>query len=137
MDYQESLKIKEYFVVEDDAGADVFIEFFPTKEEAIKAAERGWWQLTRIERRNRTISAMSVTQKEVNPDNVDEDKPWWEATVDRMDVLVKFPVQVDVLHGGKTYAKLASGTEFWGDDEEDIIGQLTAYGVSEDAIFFI
>ena len=58
---------------------------------AIKAAESDWGHLTKSEQKTATVSVWRVIQDNIQPDLVDSDRPWWEATADRQGLLIKFP----------------------------------------------
>lgn len=90
MNYLESLTIKEYFVVEQDNGSSVFVEYYQTAGEALIAAGKNWGRLTKAEQKRNTVSAWQVIRENIQPDLVDEDRPWWEATADRQGNVVTF-----------------------------------------------
>jgi len=89
--YGNSLSVLEYFVVDSTRGDDVFVTYHDASESAIKAAESDWSHLTKAEQKTATVSAWRVIQDNIQPDFVDSDRPWWEATADRQDPLIKFP----------------------------------------------
>ena len=89
--YEKSLTIKEYYTVDEEHDHDTFISYYPAADEAIGAAGRDWNHLTRIEQKHITITAWKVTQDNIQPDSVDDDKPWWESTSDRDERLVSYP----------------------------------------------
>ena len=89
--YEKSLNITEFFTVDSTRGNDVFVTYHDASESAIKAAESDWNHLTKAEQKTATVSAWRVIQDNIRPDLVDSDRPWWEATSDRQDLLVKFP----------------------------------------------
>ena len=89
--YGNSLSIQEYFVVDSTRGNDVFVTYHDASESAIKAAESDWGHLTNYEQKTATVSAWRVIQDNIRSDLVESDSPWWEATSDRQDLLVKFP----------------------------------------------
>lgn len=93
--YGNSLSILEYFVVDSTRGNDVFVTYHSTANDAIEAAESDWNHLTNYEQKTATVSAWRVIQDNIRPDLVDSDWPWWEATADRQDLLVKFPEEQD------------------------------------------
>ena len=90
MNYLESMVIKEYYVVDQDDGSNVFVEYYATAGEALVAAGKNWGRLTKAEQKRNTVGAWQVLPKNVQPDLVDEDRPWWEATVDRQRNVVVF-----------------------------------------------
>ena len=89
--YEKSLNITEFFTVDSTRGNDVFVTYHDASESAIKDAESEWGHLTNYEQKSATVSAWRVIQDNIRPDLVDSDRPWWEATSDRQDLLVKFP----------------------------------------------
>lgn len=89
--YEKSLSITGFFMVDSTRGDDVFITYHNTSKSAIKAAESEWNHLTKAEQKTATVSAWRVIQDNIQPDLVDSDRPWWEATADRQDLLIKFP----------------------------------------------
>ena len=89
--YGNSLSINEYFVVDSTRGDDVFMTWHDTAEAAMKRAESDWSHLTTIEQQTQTISAWRVIQDNIQHDLIDDERPWWEATADRQDLLIKFP----------------------------------------------
>lgn len=89
--YEKSLNITEFFTVDSTRGNDVFVTYHDASESAIKDAESEWNHLTKYEQKTATVSAWRVIQGNIRPDLVDSDRPWWEATSDRQDLLVKFP----------------------------------------------
>lgn len=93
--YEKSLSITEFFTVDSTRGNDVFVTYHDASESAIKAAESEWSHLTKSEQKTATVSARRVIQDNIRPDLVDSDRPWWEATTDRQDLLVKFPEEQD------------------------------------------
>ena len=95
--YEKSLSITEFFTVDSTRGSDVFVTYHDASESAIKAAESEWNHLTKAEQKTATVSAWRVIQDNIRPDLVDSDsdRPWWEATTDRQDLLVKFPEEQD------------------------------------------
>ena len=89
--YEKSLNITEFFTVDSTRGNDVFVTYHDTSESAIKAAESEWNHLTKGEQKTATVSAWRVIQGNIRSDLVESGSPWWEATSDRQDLLVKFP----------------------------------------------
>jgi hypothetical protein len=88
--YEKSLSITEFFTVDSTRGDDVFVTYHDASESAIKAAESDWNHLTKAEQKTATVSAWRVIQDNIQSDLVDSDRPWWEATEDRQDLLIKF-----------------------------------------------
>jgi hypothetical protein len=89
--YEKSLNITEFFTVDSTRGNDVFVTYHDASESAIKAAESEWNHLTFGEQKTATVSAWRVIQGNIRSDLVESGSPWWEATSDRQDLLVKFP----------------------------------------------
>lgn len=89
--YEKSLSITEFFTVDSTRGDDVFVTYHDASESAVKAAESDWNHLTKAEQKTATVSALRVIQDNIQSDLVDSDRPWWEATADRQDLLIKFP----------------------------------------------
>ena len=93
--YEKSLSITQFFTVDSTRGDDVFVTYHDASESAIKAAESDWNHLTKSEQKTATVSAWRVIHDNIQPDLVDSDRPWWEATADRQGLLIKFPEEQD------------------------------------------
>ena len=89
--YEKSLSITEFFTVDSTRRHDSFVTYHSTANDAIEAAESDWNHLTKAEQKTATVSAWRVIQDNIRSDLVESDSPWWEATSDRQDLLVKFP----------------------------------------------
>lgn len=89
--YEKSLNITEFFTVDSTRRHVSFVTYHSTANDAIKAAESDWNHLTKAEQKTATVSAWRVIQDNIRSDLVESDSPWWEATTDRQNLLVKFP----------------------------------------------
>lgn len=89
--FEKSKEIAEYYVVEESSRpwSDIFVSYFPTKEEAVEHAKDRWDHLTASEKRKASVKAMIVDHRCIidRQIDIDEDKPWWENTADRADDL--------------------------------------------------
>lgn len=80
-DIKEEMEMKKTgtFVVVDDAGTDVFNEFFDTKEEANYNAKLAWERLTYSEKKKRHIVAGYIRREDLEDFAFEDDSINWNA----------------------------------------------------------